>query len=132
MVNLLLIELTLAFVVFCADSVDRETPRTDLQRLGRAVCGPVPLERWFTRRNTVALGRFGAVVWFLVTSGWLVSFEFDRIRPTPLFLVVAETTMAFDVRRLALGTSVWGAKFAGSATPTFSTPTPPTPATGTG
>lgn len=97
MVHLLVIELTLAFVVLCADSVDRETPRTALQRLVRALCWPVPLERWFTHRNTAALGRVGAVVWFLVTSGWLITLEYDRIHPTPVFCVVAETTMAFVV-----------------------------------
>ena len=97
MVNLFVLELTLAFVVSCADSVDRETDRTPLQRLVRAFYWPVPVARWFTRRNTAALSRFGAVVWFLVTTGWLLSLEYDRLHPTPLFLAVAETTMAFVV-----------------------------------
>jgi hypothetical protein len=93
----LVIELTLAFVVFCADSIDRETRRSSIQHLARALCWPVPLTRWFTHRNLTALGRFGAVVWFLVTSGWLISLEYDRIHPTPVFLVLAETTMGFVV-----------------------------------
>lgn len=97
MLHLLLVELTLAFVVFCADSVDRETPRSFPQHLVRALCWPVPLERWFTHRNMTALGRFAAVVWFLVTSGWLISLEYDRIKPMVLFLIVAELTMAFVV-----------------------------------
>ena len=97
MVHLLAVELTLAFVVFCADSIDQETPRPAFHRLVRALCWPVPLERWFTHRNTAALGRFAAVVWFLVTGGWLVSLQYDRIHPTPAFLVLAETTLAFVV-----------------------------------
>lgn len=95
--HVLVIELTLAFVVFCADSIDRETRRSSIQHLARALCWPVPLTRWFTHRNLTALGRFGAVVWFLVTSGWLISLEYDRIHPTPVFLVLAETTMGFVV-----------------------------------
>jgi hypothetical protein len=35
-------------------------------------------------------------VWFLVTTGWLLTLEFDRIA-APLFLVVAEATMGFVV-----------------------------------
>jgi len=87
--------LTLAFVVFCADSVgDEERPTSE--RLTRAVLWMVTLTRWFTHRNLDKLGRFGAVVWFLVTTGWLLSLLYDRV-PSAIFLVAGEVTMAFVV-----------------------------------
>ena len=90
-----LTEVTLAFIVFCADSVSDEG-RRPLERLARAVLWMVTLTTWFTHRNVVKLGRFGAVVWFLVTTGWLLTLEYDRAA-TPIFLVLAEVTMGFVV-----------------------------------
>ncbi len=88
-------ELTLAFVVFCADSVGEER-RPVVERITRAVLWMVTLTRWFTHRNVAKLGRFGAVVWFLVTTGWLLTLEYDRL-PLPVFLVLAQVTMGFVV-----------------------------------
>ena len=95
MVALALTELTLAFIVFCADSVGEEK-RSLAERLTRAVLWMVTLTRWFTHRNLPKLGRFGAVVWFLVTTGWLITLLYDRL-PTPAFLVLAQLTMGFVV-----------------------------------
>jgi hypothetical protein len=95
MVAWALTELTLAFVVFCADSVGEES-RPPAERLARATLWMVTLTRWFTHRNVAKLGRFGAVVWFMVTMGWLLSLEYDRV-PTPWFLILAEVTMGFVV-----------------------------------
>ena len=91
-----LVQVTLAFVVFCADAVGDERRRAPLERLARAVLWMVTLPRWFTHRNLVKLGRFGGVVWFLVTTGWLLTLEYDRIAG-PAFFVVAEVTMGFVV-----------------------------------
>jgi len=90
-----LTEVTLAFVVFCADSVGEER-RRPLERLTRAVLWMVTLTNWLTHRNVLKLGRFVAVVWFLVTTGWLLTLEYDRI-PRPAFLVLAQVTMGFVV-----------------------------------
>jgi hypothetical protein len=95
MIAWVLAEVTLAFVVFCADSVGDED-RGPIQRLARALLWMVTLTRWFTHRNLTKLGRFGAVVWFLVTMGWLLTLEYDRMG-TPVFLVAAEATMGFVV-----------------------------------
>jgi len=95
MIAFLVIEVTLGFVVFCADSVDRE-PRRPVDRLVRAVLWMVTLTRWFTHRNVAKLGRFGAVVWFLVTCGWLLTLVYDRVA-LPVFVVLAEVTMGFVV-----------------------------------
>ncbi len=95
MITLVLAELTLAFVVFCADSVGDEV-RGPVERLTRALLWMVTLTRWFTHRNVAKLGRFGAVVWFLVTMGWLLTLEYDRM-PTAAFLVLAQVTMGFVV-----------------------------------
>jgi hypothetical protein len=95
MIAVVLAELTLAFVVFCADSVGEEQ-RGPLERLARAVLWMVTLTRWFTHRNVAKLGRFGAVVWFLVTMGWLLTLQYDRM-DTPVFLALAEVTMGFVV-----------------------------------
>jgi hypothetical protein len=88
-------EVTLAFVVFCADSVGEEQ-RRPAERLTRAVLWMVTLTRWFTHRNVTKLGRFGAVVWFLVTMGWLLTLQYDRLA-TPAFFLVAQATMGFVV-----------------------------------
>lgn len=95
MIAWVLAEVTLAFVVFCADSVGDEQ-RGPLERLVRGALWMVTLTRWFTHRNVVKLGRFGAVVWFLVTTGWLLTLEYDRLS-MPIFLVLAEVTMGFVV-----------------------------------
>jgi hypothetical protein len=95
MITLGLTEMTLAFVVFCADSVGEER-RPPLERLTRALLWMVTLTRWFTHRNVAKLGRFGAVVWFSVTTGWLLTLEYDRLS-TPAFFVLAELTMGFVV-----------------------------------
>lgn len=95
MTLLVLTELTLAFVVFCVDSVGDEERRR-LERLARATLWMVTLTRWFTHRNVAKLGRFAAVVWFLVTVGWLLTLERDRLA-TPVFLVGAQMTMGFVV-----------------------------------
>ncbi|MGI8808919.1 MAG: hypothetical protein ACR2KK_13980 [Acidimicrobiales bacterium] len=97
MTTWVLAEVTLAFVVWCADSVGAEDEdRGRIERLLRALLWMVTLTRWFTHRNITKLGRFGAVVWFLVTMGWLLTLEYDRL-PTPAFLVLAEVTMGFVV-----------------------------------
>lgn len=95
MITWVLAELTLAFVVFCADSVG-DDEHTLPERLVRAVLWMVTLTRWFTHRNVAKLGRFGAIVWFLVTMGWLLTLEYDRLAK-PVFVVLAEATMAFVV-----------------------------------
>ncbi|MDQ4132881.1 MAG: hypothetical protein M3179_06645 [Actinomycetota bacterium] len=91
----ILAELVLAFIVFCADSVGDEG-RRPLERLIRAALWMVTLTVWFTHRNVVKLGRFGAVVWFLVTTGWLLTLELDRLA-TPVFFILAWATMGFVV-----------------------------------
>src|SRR2546421_5643456 len=97
MAALVLIELTLAFIVMCADSLPEGPPRPLLHRLVRSLFWMVTLGRWVTHRNLPKLGRFGAIVWFLVTTGWLLTLESDRTRTMVVFLVLAEATMAFVV-----------------------------------
>jgi len=97
MAALVLVQLTLAFIVLCADSLPEGPPRPPLQRLLRSIFWMVTLARWLTRRNFPKLGRFATIVWFLVTVGWLVTLEYDRTRTTLQFLVLAEVTMAFVV-----------------------------------
>jgi hypothetical protein len=95
MIAWVLTEVTLAFVVFCADSVGEER-RRPVERLARAVLWMVTLTTWFTHRNVAKLARFGAVVWFFVTTGWLLTLEYDRL-PLPVFVVLAQATMGFVV-----------------------------------
>ena len=95
MIALVLSEVTLAFVVFCADSAGGDRRRLP-ERFARSALWMVTLTRWFTHRNVVKLGRLGAVVWFLVTTGWLLTLEYDRMA-VPAFLVAAQVTMGFVV-----------------------------------
>ncbi len=97
MAALVLVELTLAFIVLCADSLPEGPPRRPLQRLLRSVFWMVTVSRWITHRNLPKLGRFGAIVWLLVTTGWLLTLEWDRTGTLVVFLVLAEATMAFVV-----------------------------------
>ena len=90
-----LMGLTLGFVTFCADAVGEER-RPAGERIARAALWMVTLPQWFTHRNVLKLGRFGAVVWFLLTTGWLLALEYDHVS-MPWFLVLAEATMAFIV-----------------------------------
>ena len=55
MIAWVLAEVTLAFVVFCADSVGEEE-RRPMERLVRALLWMVTLTRWFTHRNVAKLG----------------------------------------------------------------------------
>jgi hypothetical protein len=91
-----LAELTLGFVVFCADSVG-EDEHGPVERLVRGVLWMVTLTRWFTHRNVPKLSRFGAVVWLMVTTGWLLTLEFDRAPAASAFFLLAEATMGFVV-----------------------------------
>jgi uncharacterized membrane protein YbaN (DUF454 family) len=97
MAALVLVELTLAFIVLCADSLPEDSPRRPHQRLLRSVFWMVTLHKWFTHRNFPKLGRFAAIVWLLVTTGWLLTLEYDRTPRMLVFLVLAEATMAFVV-----------------------------------
>ncbi len=95
MITWVLVEATLAFIVFCADSVG-DDGRGPVARVARSALWMVTLTQWFTHRNVAKLGRFGAIVWFLVTMGWLLSLEYDRIA-SPGFFVLAEATLGFVV-----------------------------------
>lgn len=86
----------MAFIVFCADSVGDERPRPLGERLLRAVLWMVTLTRWFTHRNVTKLGRFGAVVWFLVTTGWLLTLIQDRMSGRAV-LLLGPLAMSFVV-----------------------------------
>ena len=97
MAALVLVELTMAFIVLCADSLPDDRSPRPLHRLLRGVFWMITLSRWFTQRNFPKLGRFGTIVWLLVTTGWLLTLEYDRTGTTLVFLVLAEATMAFVV-----------------------------------
>ena len=97
MAALVLLEVTLAFIVLCADSLPDDSPRRPMERLLRSIFWMVTLTRWFTHRNLLKLGRFGAIVWLMVTTGWLLTLVYDRTDTTLIFLLVAQVTMAFVV-----------------------------------
>src|SRR3954454_10480966 len=96
MLFLLLVEAVAAFIVACSDAVgdDHHTAR---ERVFRAVFWPATLWVWFTHRNLPKLARFGAIVWLLLTGGWLLSLESDRIKTARVFVIVAEATLSFVV-----------------------------------
>ena len=96
MLFLLLVEAVAAFIVACADAVGDDT-HTPWERVVRAVFWPPTLWVWFTRRDLPKLARFGAIVWLLLTAGWLLSLESDRLHAMWIFVVVAEATLAFVV-----------------------------------
>lgn len=93
-------EVTLAFIVYSADRAgeDEELPRRPLlARVARSVFWMITLTRWLTHRNLATLSRFAAIVWLLVTSGWLVTMIHDRASSAAVFLVASEAVMAFVV-----------------------------------
>src|SRR4051812_28347423 len=93
---LLLIEVVAAFIVACSDAVG-DDHHTVCERVFRAVFWPATLWVWFTHRNMPKLARFGAIVWLLLTAGWLISLEADRLTEPWVFILVAEATLAFVV-----------------------------------
>lgn len=97
MTEALVVDLTFTFIVFCADVETEERRWRPLDRLLRSLFWMVTLTMWFTHRNFAKLGRFAGIVWFLVTAGWLLSFEYDRTQGSELFPYLAQGTMAFVV-----------------------------------
>lgn len=93
---LLMVEAVAAFIVACSDAVGEEQ-HTRRERVVRAVFWPATLWVWFTHRNLPKLARFGAIVWLLLTAGWLLSLESDRAGTAWVFLLIAEATLAFVV-----------------------------------
>ena len=89
-------EVVLAAVVSCADAAGDATPDGPRRALWRALLWPVTVLGWVAGRDSVRLARFAAVVWFLVTTGWLLTLLYDRA-PLPLFLAGAQAVMAFVV-----------------------------------
>lgn len=96
MMFLLFIEALMAFVVYCADGVGEEEGRDPVERVLRALVWPVTVWVWFTHRTIPKLTRLGAIVWLMLTAGWLLSLQSDRLPPL-IFLVAAEATLAFVV-----------------------------------
>lgn len=97
---LLVFEVTLAFIVHCADQAgeDEDRPRRPVvDQVVRSLFWPITLTRWFTRQNLVKIARFAAIVWLLVTSGWLLTLIHDRAASTAVFLGASEGAMAFVV-----------------------------------
>lgn len=92
----LFVEALLAFVVYCADGVGEEEHRDPATRVVRALVWPATVWVWFTHRSIPKLTRFGAIVWLMLTAGWLLSLQADRL-PVVAFLVAAEATLAFVV-----------------------------------
>lgn len=91
-----LVEATLGFVVFSADSAVMDRPELRI-RLIRGGLWPVTAWHWCTHRTFAKIGRAGMHVWLLVTMGWLLSLEHDRLKPTSVFAVTGWLTMAFIV-----------------------------------
>jgi hypothetical protein len=92
----LVIEGTLGFIVFTVDTA--VTEQASLQgRLLRAALGPATLIDWCSNlaEKWPALVRLGMNVWFLVTFGWLIAMEVDRLNSLQPFL--AWGTSAFVV-----------------------------------
>ena len=96
MLFLLLVEALLAFVVFCSDGVGEEERRTRSERALRAIFWPITIWVWFTHRSVPKLTRFGAIVWLLLTTGWLLALQYETF-PRVAFFVVAHLTVAFVV-----------------------------------
>src|SRR2546423_15430923 len=96
MAALVLVEVTLAFIVLCADSLPDGPAPPAFERFLRAMVWPVTLGRWFTHRNFPKLGRFAAIAWLPTTIGWLVGLEYHRTgapKMTPIG-ILAPTTNA--------------------------------------
>ena len=77
--GLLVIEGTLALVVFTASTAVHERPSLGRRVVG-AVLWPYTIFTWFSNPAEILgrMGRFGLHVWFLVTFGWLVDFLDER------------------------------------------------------
>ena len=96
MAFLLIVEALLAFIVFCSDGIGEDEPRAPAERVLRALFWPITIWVWFTHRSVPKLTRFGAIVWLLLTTGWLIALEYETL-PRLAFFIVAHATVAFVV-----------------------------------
>ena len=76
---LVVAELTMAFVVYCVDTMSGELQGRHLRRLARSVVWPPALAGYLRDRDSIKLVQATVTVWIMLTSGWLMGLELDRL-----------------------------------------------------
>lgn len=100
----LAVELLLAFIIFCADSIDRTHSLPN--RLLRAILWPSTLYLWFTHWTVPKLLRASAIVWFITITGWLAALESDRHASWLIPITLAFTVWCRDQMSVSLQNSL--------------------------
>jgi hypothetical protein len=72
-------EATLAFVVYCVDTMSGELQRHPFRRLVRSLLWPKAITEYLRATDSVKLIQASVTVWILLTSGWLIALMVDRI-----------------------------------------------------
>jgi hypothetical protein len=72
-------EATLAFVVYCVDTMSADLRRRPLHRLVRSLLWPKALFEYLSETDSVKLVQASVTVWILLTSGWLITLIVDRV-----------------------------------------------------
>lgn len=78
-VFLVVAELTMAFVVYCVDAMSGELSGKHLRRFVRSIFWPQALAAYLRDRDSIKLVQATVTVWILLTSGWLMGLELDRL-----------------------------------------------------
>lgn len=78
-VFLVVAELSMAFVVYCVDAMSGELHGKHLRRATRSVVWPAAVAGYLRDRDSIKLVQATVTVWILLTSGWLMGLELDRL-----------------------------------------------------
>lgn len=78
-VFLVIAEVTMAFVVYCVDSLSADLENKRGRRVLRSALWPVPLVAYLRDRDSVALVHASVTVWVLLSTGWLLGLLADRV-----------------------------------------------------
>jgi hypothetical protein len=69
----------MAFVVWCVDALSADLQNKPLRRVLRSVFWVVPVARYLSDRDSVALIAASVTIWGLLTTGWLLGLMHDRV-----------------------------------------------------
>ncbi len=72
-------EATMAFVVWCVDAMSADLGRKPLRRAARSLVWPKPLVEFLRDPDSIRIIQASVTVWVLLTTGWLIGLEADRL-----------------------------------------------------
>lgn len=78
-------QLTLAFVVYCVDAMSAHLHRKPVRRILRSILWVKPIGEYLRDDDSINIVHASLIVWILLTTGWLLSLESDRLLASVLW-----------------------------------------------